>query len=82
MFYAIIPLKYTNRKCFGWSEKGILGLNNELGWKFDQNNFRYEFPDLENVGVDTLTKPLGIILCVLCIYVSKTLKISLPRMGT
>ena len=57
------------------------GLNNELGWKFNQNNFRYEFPDLESIGLDTFIKSLGVILYVLCIYVSEILKVSLPRIG-
>ena len=65
MFYAITLLKYSNHRWFGWSEKGTWGLNNEFGWKFDQNNFRYEFPDHENIGIDTLNKLVGAIVSIL-----------------
>ena len=59
------------------SPKRDPGLNNE----FDQNSFKYEFPDHENLGVDAWTKHVGILLCVLCIYASDMLKVSLLQMG-
>ena len=46
--------------------KCIWGLLNEFEWKYDLNNFRNEFLDRENVGIDTLFELVGTIGCVLC----------------
>ena len=37
-----------------------------LSEKYVQNNFRNEFPDHENMGIDTLFELVGAIVCVLC----------------
>ena len=35
-------------------------------WIYVQNNFINEFPDYENIDIDTLFELVGAIVCVLC----------------
>ena len=39
-----------------------------FGYKYDQNIFRNELPDHENIGLDTSIEFLGARGCVLCHY--------------
>ena len=67
-------LKYWNRSRFGCPEIRTWEISNEFEWEYDQNNFRNEFPDYENIGVDTLFELVGAIVCVLCHNACQILK--------
>ena len=63
-------MKYPNRRRIGCPEMGSKGLYNDFGLQYDQNNYRNAFLDHENIGIDTLTNLVWVIVCVLCLFFS------------
>ena len=66
MFYAVMLVKYRFRRMFGGPEMAHWGINMEFGRRYDQRNFRNEFPDHENLGIGTLIEFVCAIVSVLC----------------
>ena len=51
---------------FGGPEMAPCGKYMEFGRRYDQRNFRNEFPDHENLGIGTLIEFVCAIVSVLC----------------